>query len=827
MRVSYTWLRELLPGLTASPQEVADRLSAAGLAVDGVEARGTALSQVRVARVTALEPHPKRSGLRLVTVDHGAGTQKIVCGAANVPEPGGLVVLAPLGAKLPSLPEPLAPRDIGGVPSEGMLVSEVELGVAASSEGILLLDAGTPGQSLAELVPGAVDWIFELDVTPNRPDALGHRGVARELSALYGLPFAAPQLGKASKQSSVALESLIQVENRDLERCPHYGAGAVLDVTIAPSPLWLRFRLESLGVRAISNVVDLTNLILLEHSQPMHAFDLDRVRGGKIIVRRAAAGEPFTTLDGVERKLDADDLIIADGEGPSALAGVMGGADSEIRASTKRVLLECAYFTPRGVRRTARRHGLHTESSHRFERGVDYGAVANVLEHAKVLLAELSGGSVVGGAIHARGAEQQPPRITLRSSRMDSLLGVPVPFAEAGQILERLGFGVAPGADPKQPSFEVNGASHRPDVTREVDLIDEVARVRGLENIPARLPAVAPQPPRRSGEIDRSVLAIATSLGLSEALTYAFVDPSALARLSAPPASVRVANPLGEERSVMRTSLLPGLLEALGRARRRGEARVRLFCLGATFHPPLQTATGGARPRQPGDVGALPTEKLGFAALLAGPRLEQLALDPPSVDVYDAKAVAIEMVERVSNRAATVRFVGESDTTRHLHPRGAAELLVGDSVVGRFGPLHPDVVDSFDLGGPAQIVEIDLEALESLGSVVPRYRTIPRLPPVTRDLSLVVADTVNAGTVAGVLAKAGADLCESIDLVAEFRGGSVPAGKRSLTFRVIYRDPKTRTEGAEARTLTDPEVDAVEGRMLKAAEAELGVALRS
>ena len=592
MRVSYSWLRELLPGLTASPQEVADRLSAAGLAVDGIEARGTALGEVRVARVVALEPHPKRSGLRLVTVDHGAGTQKVVCGAANVPEPGGLVVLAPLGAKLPSLPEPLGRREIGGVPSEGMLVSEVELGVATSSDGILLLDASvaTPGQSLAELVPGAVDWIFELDVTPNRPDALGHRGVARELSALYGLPFGAPKLGKPAKESAVTLDSLVRIENTDTERCPHYGAGAVLDVTVAPSPLWLRFRLESLGIRAISNVVDLTNLILLEYSQPMHAFDLDRVRGGRILVRRATAGEPFTTLDGVERKLDADDLVIADGEGPTALAGVMGGADSEIRASTQRVLLECAYFTPRGVRRTARRYGLHTESSHRFERGVDHGAVADVLEHAKLLLAELSGGSVVAGAIHARGAAPAVPNITLRSKRMDSLLGVAVPFAEAGQILGRLGFGVTSGTDPQAPSFEVRAASHRPDVTRECDLIDEVARVRGLDKIPGRLPAVAPQPPRRSGEIDRSVLAIATSLGLSEALTYAFVDPSALARLSAPPASVRVANPLGEERSVMRTSLLPGLLEALGRARRRGEARIRLFCLGATFHGPLAAA---------------------------------------------------------------------------------------------------------------------------------------------------------------------------------------------------------------------------------------------
>jgi phenylalanyl-tRNA synthetase beta chain len=829
MLVSYNWLLELVPGLDASPQDVVDRLSAAGIAVDGLVQRGAALGEVRVARVTALSPHPRRSGLRLVTLDHGRGTQEVVCGAANVPEPGGLVVLAPLGAKLPVFPEPLAARDIGGVKSEGMLCSDTELGLAAHSDGILILPPGSaePGKLLSEVVPSAVDHILELDVTPNRPDALGHVGIARELAALYALPPRAAAPEAVTGEADAELAALVSIENRDTERCPHYGAGAVLGVKIAPSPLWLQFRLESLGVRAISNVVDVTNLILLEYGQPMHAFDLDRVRGSRIIVRRAAAGEPFTTLDGVARKLDADDLVIADGEGPSALAGVMGGQISEINDGTTRVLLECAYFAPRGVRRTARRHGLHTESSHRFERGVDSAGVPRVLERAKRLLAELSGGKPVRSAIHAKGPDVEPARITLRSQRLDGLLGVPVPFDEAGAILERLGFAVtARAGDGAAASLEVRAASHRPDVTREVDLIDEVARVRGFDKIPTRLPDTAPQPPRTTGDMQRAVLHVAPSLGLSEALTYAFVDPTSLTRLSAPAPSVRLLNPLGEERSVMRTTLLPGLLDALRRARRHGELRVRLFCMGATFHEPLREAASGPRPRLPGDVGTLPTERLGFAALLAGPRLQDLVLDPPDVDVYDAKAVAVEFVERISNRRATVEFAGTNERTRHLHPRGAAEVYVAGKLVGRFGPLHPDVVRDFELGGPAQAIEIDLDALESLGRAVPRYHTIPRLPAITRDLSLVVAEDVTAGRVAGVLGKAGGELCESIDVVAEFRGGSVPAGRRSLTFRVVYRDPKARADAPDARTLTDPEVDTVETRMLESARNELDASLR-
>jgi phenylalanyl-tRNA synthetase beta chain len=560
----------------------------------------------------------------------------------------------------------------------------------------------------------------------------------------------------------------------------------------------------------------------------MHAFDLDRVRGSRIVIRRAVAGEPFTTLDGVERKLDADDLVIADGERPTALAGVMGGQDSEIRDTTRRVLLECAYFSPRGVRRSARRHGMHTESSHRFERGVDFGAVPRVLERAKALLAELSGGRIVRGAIHARGATPTLPRITLRSSRLDAILGNPVPFEEATNVLERLGFVVlGRSGTGSTASVEVQAVSFRPDVRIEADLVDEVARVRGLDQIPERLPAVRPAPPRSTGELERQVLETAVSLGLSEALTVAFVAPQDLERLHAPAPAVRLKNPLGEERSVMRTSLLPGLLDALARARRRGEKEIRLFTLGATFHGPVTAAHAGSRPRLPEDVGTLPDERLGITAVLAGPRTEHLAIDPPEVDVFDAKAIALELVERVSGRPADVRWVGANESTRHLHPRGAAAVMVGETVVGRFGPLHPDVCDAFDLGGPAQIVEIDVDAIEALGRAVPRFRPIPRLPAITRDLSLVVGDDVAAGDVERALGRAAGELCESITTITEYRGGSVPAGRRSLTFRVVYRDPKARVGADDARTLTDPEVDAIEAKMLETAKNELSAALRS
>jgi phenylalanyl-tRNA synthetase beta chain len=822
MKASYRWLRALVPGLQATPGEVAHRFTQAGLEVEGIHAFGAGLEPLVVAEVRKVEPHPTRSGLRLVTVNRGEGhEQRVICGAPNVPAPGGLVVLAPLGAHLQARSLTIAARDIGGVTSEGMLCSEGEMGlstVSASDEGILVLPPGSAsaGTPFIKAVPAASDTIFEIGVTPNRPDALGHVGLARDLAALYGTRFEFPAPQAPSRVGAGKVESYARVTVEDTERCPHYGAAVVVDVHVGPSPDWLRYRLSSLGIRPISNIVDITNLVLLEFGHPIHAFDLDRVAGQHIIVRRARAGETLITLDGVTRKLDVDDLVICDANGPVVLAGVMGGQGSEIRADTRRVLIECAYFEPRGVRRASRRHGLHTESSHRFERGVDRGDTPDVLAHAASLVVELGGGAAVSGTIHQMVAPFEAARVILRSPRIDALLGVPVPFADALALLHRLGFEIerTPGYDGMAtvvvPSF-------RPDVSREVDLIEEVARVRGLESIPTVIPAIRPQPPRDTGVLESAVRRAAVSFGLSEAVTYGFVSPRALEAVGAPPSPIKLENPLTEERSVMRTSLLPGLFEAIVRAFSHGESEARLFTIGTTFAPP---ATPSA------ERGVLPTEMPNFSAVLAGMRPGYLSRAEP-FDVYDAKGIAVEVLERVTGRKPEVKAQPSETRARHLHPRGAADLFIDGTKVGTFGPLHPDVIAAFDLAvGGAVAVEIDLGALARIGRAALRFAPIPRLPAATRDVALVVADRISAGDIERVIREAAGDLCESVEIFDVFRGPSLPPDHRSLAFHVVYRDPRAATAPAEARTLTDREVDERHAAAVERARAELGATLR-
>jgi phenylalanyl-tRNA synthetase beta chain len=819
MRVSYRWLRELLPSLEASPDEVADRLTRAGLEVEKTTSLGEGLERVMIAAVRRVEPHPSRDRLRLVTVDTGDGEQRIVCGAPNVPEPGGLVVFAPVGTTLPAAGLTIEARPIAGVESAGMLCSEAELGLSDDSDGIVVLPPGaaTPGALLSTVIPESSDTIFEVGITPNRPDALGHVGVARDLAAVLRLPFEPPRTKEKPRTARASIDSLLQVEVREPAACPIYGATVIDDVTIAPSPAWLRYRLHALGVRPISNVVDVTNLILLELGQPLHAFDHALVTGARIVVRRAAEGEAFTTLDGVARKLSAGDLVIADAEAASALAGVMGGQRSEIRATTKRVILECAYFDPRGIRRTARRHALSTESSYRFERGVDWGGLPAALERATALLATIASGEVVEGSIILRGAPLERPQMRLRSKRLDALLGVHVPFDEAIGTLRRLGLTVTPTDGDDGPGANVVGASHRPDISREADLVEEVARVRGLDSIPTVLPSILPQPPRTAGLLERAVLREASSLGLSEAITYAFVSEKEQAAVGAPEAVVRLDLPMSEDRNVMRTSLLPGLLDALRRARRRGEAGARLFTVGARFLPATKTADSPSRPRPASDNGVLPEERPSFAAVLAGPRPSHLSR-PVEMDVLDAKGLAVELVQRITGRAPQVASMSV-DTLTHLHPRGAAWISVDGVRVGSLGPLHPDVIESLDLGGPAQIVELDLAALEPLGRPTPQYRPIPRLPATSRDLALVAPETVNAATIESAILSAAGDLCESVELFDVFAGGNIAEGSRSLAFHVVYRDPKSVTDPDAARTLTDEEVDRHHERVREAVRA--------
>ena len=498
-----------------------------------------------------------------------------------------------------------------------------------------------------------------------------------------------------------AIQKHVSIAIEDTERCPHYGAAMVVDVKVGPSPLWLRYRLESLGIRSISNIVDITNLILLEFGHPMHAFDLDLVRGGKIIVRRAAEGEKLTTLDGVTRSLSTDDLVIADGEGSVALAGVMGGQNSEIRSETRRVLLECAYFTTRGVRRSARRHGIHTEASHRFERGVDPADIPDALAHAASMLTALASGSAVPGTILAGVPVAAPQVFTLRARRMRELLGVALPFNDAARILTHLGFTLRGrrGEDGDDAAVDVVVPTHRPDIMGEADLIEEIIRVRGLDAIPTELPPIRPQAPRDTLVLENRIRRAAMEVGLSEAITYGFVSPKEIAALGLPPAPLVLANPLTEERSVMRTSLLPGLLEALRRSRRHGVFNVRLFTVSPRFLAGAQA-----------DSSSLPDEVPSFAAVVAGQR-DAVLTKPAEVDVYDAKGIALAIAERAAGRPATVRPQAADHRAPYLHPRGAGDVLLDGQVIGAFGPLHPDVVDKLDLDGGCVVVELDLRAL--------------------------------------------------------------------------------------------------------------------
>lgn len=809
MHASHRWLNEL-SGLALSPDEMARKLTSVGLEVDAVVRRGEGLDSIVLAEVRGKNPHPTKSGLTLVDVFDGTELRVIVCGAPNVPEPGGRVVLAKLGAKLPNGLE-IAPRKVAGVDSPGMLCGETELDLGPDDSGLFLVPdeiAAPLGTPIADAL-SLRDAIIEIGLTPNRPDCLGHIGLARELCAIEGKSFTAPSSSGtiAGFVAARSEKSRIDVAIEDAARCPRYGASRVSGTRVGASPFWLRYRLHTLGIRPISNVVDATNLVMLEWGHPIHAFDVARLRGGaaRIVVRPAAADEKMLTLDGVERTFGPDDLLICDAAGPVALAGVMGGELSGIEPATSEVLIECAYFDPRSVRRTARRQGMHTDASHRFERGVDPNAVRPVLERATALIAELTGGTAAAEAVDAYPAFVAPRTVTLRDARMTSLLGIEIPRDRARRILEGLGVRVL-SADASRLECEI--PTHRPDLGREVDLIEEVARLFGYDRLPTALARVRPSVDgtRREIPFARSLKLASAATGMHEAVCYGFVAPEDLEKHRVPTRAVVLANPLSVERSVMRTSLLPGLAAAASRALRHGAREVRLFELGSSFHPR--------------DGEQLPDERATLAFMLLGEHEEWFG-SPRSLDFYDAKGHVEAVLRSVSGHLPEV-FVDDSLDARapYLHPRRRASVRLGGVVVGHLGEIHPDVVDAIDLGGRGLYVELDVaRLLESATSVgVKMASGLPRFPAVTRDLALLVDETHPVDALRRSISEVGEALVERVELFDEYRGEHVPSGKRSLGFRITYRD-------AEA-TLTDARVDVVHGRIVDAMSRTYGAERR-
>ena len=826
MLVSYRWLQELCP-VDADVTEVARRISLAGLEVEAMEEKGRGLDGVVIAEVRAKSPHPKRDKLTLVRVFDGEDELDVVCGAANVPEPGGRVLFARSGSVLPNGME-IAPRKVGGVESNGMICSEAELDIGADAEGIFVVDLevdALPGMPIADALD-LRDVILDIGLTPNRPDCLGHVGIAREIGVLFGAPYeprkaAGPRrtfsAGKAfeASQPTVALQPLwdteselgdtpelpeVSVEIVDGDRCPRYGAALVSGVEVAPSPFWLRYRLHNLGLRALSNVVDATNLILLEWGHPIHGFDLHELRGSKVVVRLAADGEKMATLDGIERAFTVDDLLICDGEGPVAVAGVMGGLDSEIRDETSDVLIECAYFDPRSIRRTSRRLGLHTDSSHRFERGVDPEAIPRVLASAASLIAELGGGEVATTAIDCIAAPYEPRTIVLRPSRAAQLLGTPVTADECLTILRSLGCRIT---DQSDDAITADAPSWRPDLQREVDLIEEVARVRGYDEIPTAVPRVHPSEAGTPGLL-KTVDALrdaAVAAGLYEAINYGFVSTEELRKARVSTETVALANPLSEERAVMRTSLMPGLSGAAARAQRHGATEARLFEIARTFEPGDET---------------LPREETTLAIALAGDRDGWIGGAKP-FDLYDGKGVVEAILDRVFGR---LPMLAPGDLPPFMHPKRSAEIILAGRPVGFVGEIHPDVGDDLGLVGRVVYAELDVAALYALAEELgpTQAEGLPKFPAVTRDIAMLVREEFTAGEIAAALSEASKGLAESVALFDLYRGGQIPEGHRSLAFRVTYRDPDA--------TLTDKRVDKVHASLAKIARDRFEATLR-
>ena len=796
MRAPLSWIREFTPA-EASTDELVAALNQVGLEVEGVDEPGRDVRGVIAARVLDVVKHPKADKLTLVDVDFGSDSTRVVCGAQNVAA-GDVVPYAPAGAHLPEPFGVLERRTIRGVTSDGMLLAPDELGLGDDHEGIVHLDGSTkPGRDVRELL-GLDDVIFDLSITPNRPDAMCIVGVARELAAQFGLPLQVPE-ADAPTDSAVRSDITVRVDAPD--RCPRY-LGRVAQVTMGPSPSWMAQRLVKAGMRPISNVVDVTNYVLLERNQPLHAFDLGRLGGRGILVRLAERGEHITTLDGVDRALNEEDLLICDAAGaPQAIAGIMGGGTSEVSDTTAEVLLESAYFERMGIARTSKRLKLRSESSARFERGIDPNGVADHAERAMELFAEVAGARVAAEAIDEYPATVERVRIHVRTSKVNGVLGTDLRDTDILDALRPLGIDVDGGGD----DVTAIAPTFRPDLEREIDIVEEVARRVGFDSI-GRTVA---RPREQVGGLtqrqrDRRIVADAlVGAGLSEAVTIPLVAPADLERAGAPlDRLVEAANPLRAEESVLRTRILPGLLRAVAHDRAHGLTDLGLFEAGRVFLAPHEQGA------------LLPEEPTHLAVALAGNVRRRPVEDDRPVDPFDALDVLHEVFDalEIADRGT------EAATRPGFDPDRAAAVLVDGDEVGVVGELDPALLRALELTPPVVGFEVDLDRLLDARRRDRTFRPPSPYPPSTIDLAFVVGEDVAAGAVAATLRAAAGEALEEVRLFDVFRSDALGEGRKSLAFALRFRAPD--------RTLTDDEVGDIRRRCVDAAARKYHAELR-
>lgn len=786
MKASLSWLRHYA-AVPADASRLAEALTMAGLEVEAVYDRYDYLADVVVARVTTVRRHPQADRLKVCLVEDGRGAVEVVCGAPNV-EAGMLAALARPGAELPDGTK-LGESVIRGVRSQGMLCSQAELGLGEDRSGLLVLPGGLPVGLALNRALNLSDPVLEIDLTPNRPDCLSLVGIAREIAAIERVPLQTPAAEFEIEGSEIHSRTSVTIEDPDL--CPRYAARLIEDVTVGPSPPWLRERLLSVGQRPINNIVDITNFVMLEMGQPLHAFDFDRLAGGRIVVRRAREGESFVTLDQKSRRLTGDMLMICDGDKPVAVGGIMGGLNSEIEAGTSRVLLESAYFAPTSIRKTAKTLGLATEASHRFERGVDPEGTVAALNRAARLIAELGGGRQVPGVIDQHPGPTPPRVIDLDVAATNDLLGTGLEAREIRELLQAIGFGVTgDGAERlvvRVPSFRV-------DVERPEDLMEEVARIWGYNRIPARRPRIAVGAASRVPiqDLRQRARTLLSGLGFTEAITYSFIHPAAAdqLRLAADDRRrrlVSIRNPLSEDQAVMRSSLLPGLLAAAGRNLAQQTRTVKLFEVGKIFIAK--------------DGDTLPEETEMLAGLWTGQRVDNVwyAATAPC-DFFDLKGALEDLLGALQLPEVHFRAL-EADQAPFLRPGAMAAIDAAQDRLGIIGELHPGVARSFDLKQTAFVFELSLPALERNRPAAAACRPIPRYPAIVRDLTVVVQREVPSAAVMRQIHAADLSLVEDVRLIDMFDGPPIPDGRRSLTFRVTYRSAEGTLEDEAVNTL--------------------------
>ena len=795
MKLPLKWLKDFTD-IHASPKEYADALTMSGSKVEGIETLGEEIDRVVVGRIVTLQKHPDADRLQVALVDIGGENVQIVTGAMNI-KVDDLIPVALDGSSLPGGKRIKRGR-LRGVESCGMMCSISELGVTkeeypnAAEDGIFILEGSPAAGTDIRDVLGLNETIIDFEITSNRPDCFSIIGLARESAATFGTDFKVPEI--SVKETGSPAKDMASVEIQAPDLCSRYAARIVTDVRIGPSPVWMKERLKAAGVRPVNNIVDITNYVMLELGQPMHAFDLENLKGHSIIVRKAAEGEKLQTLDGQDRELEPSMLVIADEERAVAVAGVMGGANSEITPDTRTILLESATFNGISVRMTAKKLGMRTEASGRFEKGLDPENALTAVNRAAQLIEQLGVGTVCKGVIDCYPVKAEKRTIPFSPKRINALLGTDISAERMKEIFEKLEIEVDEAAGTAvAPTF-------RPDLECEADLAEEAARFYGYNNITATLlEGKAATVGRKTWRqrIEDMIRQTMLSCGLSETYTYSFTSPKVFDSINLPEDSdlrkaVVISNPLGEDFSIMRTTTLPEMLEVLATNHSRRVEEARLFEVSYVYIPKSLPLT------------ELPEEKPVLTLGMYG-----------NVDFYDLTGVLDELMAVLG-----IKNYGYEPVKDHpsFHPGRTAKLFVNGKDCGILGEIHPDVAQKYKAAQRNYIGMIDIEPLVAGASIKPEYKPLPKFPAVTRDIAMLVEDGVPVRQIEQLISAKAGSILEEIRLFDVYKGKQVPEGMKSVAYSVIFR--------AADRTLTDEEVGGAMKKIVGALSEKLGAQLR-